>query len=274
MNLIDEKLLWESLHKYVITENFTSTKSGFEIRVEFLKSIAKYTNLDISSVIFEKASFICPDNLVVIDTAWRKILKQNFQISQDDLNIYYRIKYDPLVSEKDILRFLELLRNHDYVIRENSEKILKSNLLVILLAIDGFLGYLYTDILKYIPNLRKEKCFCDKMSTLKLCECNILLELHMKTVRQMYSLNCVKTLSGTDATAIIFLALLKLYEKYAYTKYLKIHINDVENYLLKNSILNPNIKKAKVNLDEMIQFYTSNVSTVSKIATIKINQLK
>lgn len=273
MNIENEKLLWQCLSKYVIGKNFRSTKSGFEIRVEFLKCIAKYMNMDITSIDFAKTSFISPDNLVIIDNAWNKILKQNFQISQDDLSIYYRIKYDPLVSEKNLVKFILFLRSHDFVVRENSEKILKSNLLVILLAVDGFRGYSYKDLVNYISNLRKEACFCDKMGTLKLCECNSLLELHMKTVRQMYHLENVKTLSGTDATAIVFLALLKSYEKYVCTKNLKIHINDVENYLLKNSILNPNIKEAKNKIDEMTKFYRSKVSTISKIANTKINQL-
>lgn len=270
MNFKNEKILWQCLAKYVISENFRNTKSGFEIRVEFLKSIAKYMNLDITSVQFAKTSFISPNNFIIIDNAWRKILKQNFQISQDDLNVYYRVKYDPLVSDNDLVRFITFLRNHDFIVRENSEKVLKSNTLLILLAVDGFQGYSYKDLVNYIPNLRKEECFCDKP---ELCECNSLLELHTETVRGMYHLDNVKTLSGTDATAIVFLALLKTYEKYACTKNLKMHLNDVENYLLKNSIQNTNIKKAKNEIDEIGRFYRSNVNSVSKIASTKINQL-
>lgn len=122
MNPIDENLLWQCFSNYLTTKNYSKhKKSSFKIRVEFLKFISTRINLDFSSLNFEKASFIRPDNLVIIDNAWEKILKQNFQISQEDLNIYYSIKYDPLVSYKDIFRFLEFLSSHDSVIRENSE---------------------------------------------------------------------------------------------------------------------------------------------------------
>lgn len=277
MNPLDENSLWQCFSNYLTLKKkyIRNKKTSFEIRVEFLKFISDHIKLDISSIHFEKALFIRPDNLVIMDNAWKKILKQNFQISQEDLNLYFNIKYNPLVSYEDTFKFLKFLSNHDFTLRENKEKILKSNTLVILLNVDGFLGYSFEDVLKYTSNLRQEKCFCHNLNMFKLvCECDDLLNLHMKTVRQMYFLSSIKDLSGTDATSIIFLALLNIYKKYAACKkYLKIHINDVENYILKNSIQSPFIRKAKANLDELIQFYTSNISNVSKIAIKKINEL-
>ena len=240
-----------------------SNQTNFDVRLKILKDIADYINLNISSVKFTNASFIHPDHMQIIDDQWKQILQNDFQISQEDLNIYYQLKYNRLITNHILHKILEFLSNHNYTIRFGKEKILKSSVLNSLLAVDGFMGYSFCDLTHYIENLKTEKILNDNI----LCS-------HVQTVRKMYDIPYLKLLSGNDAAAIVFLSLLQLYEKYVKSwECIRFYRNDVDNYLLKNSKTYSDIRIAKEKLDEIIYFYKINVINISKIAYIKVKQL-
>lgn len=260
---MDKDLFKDILSRYVQFKlRNKSNKNEFELRLKILISIADYLNLDIKSSLCKNASFIHPDHRKIIDEKWKQTLKDNFQVSQDELNIYYRFIFNTLTSSKDILHIIDFLANHDYVIRDGNEKILKSITLVSLLAVDGFLGYTFDDLNNYIVNLQTSKQFE-----------NNILDLHVKIVRQMYHSECIKHLSGNDAAALIFLSLLQIYEKHMkLSKFIEFCKNDVDNYVLKKSKSDYNIKNAKDNIHIIIDIYTLNVQNILKIGNLKINE--
>ncbi|XP_054723237.1 centromere-associated protein E-like [Uloborus diversus] len=123
-------------------------------------------------------------------------------------------------------------------------------------SVDGFLGFMFNDITNYVDNLSIE----DDNSP------------HSNTIRKMYNFDHVKILSGSDAAATIFLAVLCTYIKYfPNEKCLVVSKKDVEMYLLKNSQSYPDIKS--VILSELIDFYQSNTVNLHNIARVKIIQL-
>lgn len=260
---MNKNLFQDTLSQYVLLKlQNKCNKNEFELRLKILISIADYLNLDIKSNLCKNASFIHPDHRMIINEKWKQILKDTFQISQDELNIYYRFLFNTSISSKDILQIIDFLANHDYVIRDGNEKILKSITLVSLLAVDGFLGYKFDDLNNYVVNLQTSKEFE-----------NNILGSHVKTIRQMYHSECIKHLSGNDAAALIFLSLLQIYEKYmTLSKFIEFCKNDVDNYLLKKSKSDCNIKNAKDNIHIIINIYTLNMQNILKIANLKINE--
>lgn len=260
---MNKHLFQDTLSRYSLFKiRNNSNKDEFDIRLKILVSIADYLNLDIKSTVCTNATFIHPDHRKIIDEKWKQILKNNFQVSQDELNIYYCFIFDTLKTNKDIIKIIDFLANHDYIIRDGTEKILKSTTLVSLLAVDGFLGYTFEDLTNYVENLQ----------TSKQLENNIL-DVHVKTVRQMYNTECVKHLSGNDAAALIFLSLLQIYEKHIkFSKFIEFCKNDVDNYLLKKSKSDTNIKNAKENINIIRNVYELNTQNIFKIANLKIKQ--
>lgn len=260
---MNQHLFQDTLNRYLLFKIHNNyNKDDFDLRLKILISIADYLNLTIKSSICTNASFIHPDHLRIIDEKWKQILKNNFQISQEDLDIYYCFLFNTLKTKKDIIKNIHFLANHDYVLRNGNEKILKSITLVCLLAVDGFFGYAFDDLVYYVENLQTSK-------QLK----NTVLESHVKTVRLMYDTECIKHLSGNDAAALIFLSLLQLYEKYIkLPKCIEFCKQDVDNYLLKKSKSDTNIKIAKENLNSVRDVYEMNVPDILKIANLKLKQ--
>lgn len=253
----------DTLSRYLlfkIRNNYN--KNEFDVRLKILVSIADYLNLDIKSTKCTNASFIHPDHRKIIDEKWKQILRNNFQITQDELNIYYSFIFNTLKTNEDVIKIIHFLANHDYITRDGNEKILKSITLVSLLAVDGFLGYTFDDLTNYVGNLQ----------TSKQLENNIF-NLHIKSVRKMYDTEYIKHLSGNDAAALIFLSLLQIYEKYIkLPKFVELCKNDVDNYLLKKSKSDANIKNAKEHIYIIGNVYELNKQNIFKIANFKIKQ--
>lgn len=260
---MNKDLFQDTLSRYLLFKlKKKCNKDQFELRLKILVSIADYLNLDIKSNLCKNASFIHPDHRKIIDKKWKQILKNNFQVSQEELNIYYRFTFNTLIPNKDIIKIIDFLANHDYIIRDGNEKFLKSITLASILSVDGFLGYTFDDLTNYVENLQ----------TSKQVENNIL-DSHVKTVRQMYNSECIKHLSGNDAAALIFLSLLHIYEKHIkLSKFIELCKDDVDSYLLKKSKSDYNIKNAKDNMHTIINIYQLNMQNILKIANLKINQ--
>lgn len=259
---MDEILFKDFLSKYLLLKRQTSYyKTGYDLRLNILKNIANYLNLNLDSGICTNSSFIHPDLIALIDNKWKEILQRNFQISQDELNIIFRLKYERSLTNKNLIKLIEFLANNDYILRDRTEKILKSNFLVSLLAVDGFLGYTFNDLINYVSHLKTENN-------------NKVINLHIQIIRQLYNKSYLKKLSGTDASAVIFLVLLKMYAQFVKkSKYIEVWKNDVDHYLLKNSKIYSDINVARENENDIIYFYKLNMNNISMIANIKINQL-
>lgn len=260
---MNEHQFQDILSRYLLFENRKNySKDEFHLRLKILISIANYLNYDLKLYLCTNASFIHPDHRRIIDDKWKQILKNNFQISQDDLDLYYNFLFNILRTNKDIIKIIHYLANHDYVIRDGNEKILKSITLVSLLAMDGFLGYTFNDLTNYVENLQTKK----KPE-------NIILNLHIENVRQMYDTECIKHLSGNDAAALVFLSLLQIYEKcIKFPKYMEDCKNDVDNFLLKKSKSDSNIHNAKENISTIRNVYALNAQNIISIANFKIKQ--
>lgn len=257
--IMSEKKFDNVLSNYMLSK--FKNQNDFDLRLKVLKDIADYVNLDISSATFTNASFIHPDHINIIDELFKHILQNDFQILQEDLNIYFQFKYNRLITNSILCKIIKFLANHNHIIRYGKEKILKSSVLNFLLAVDGFMGYSFCDLTNYIENLKTEKN-------------GNFLNLHVKIIREIYNIPCLKYLSGNDAAALVFLSLLHVYEPYVKGwDCIQFYRNDAENYLLKNSKTYSDIGKAKEKLDDIIYFYKNNVNDISKIANIKVNQL-
>ncbi|GFQ95463.1 hypothetical protein TNCT_171641 [Trichonephila clavata] len=157
----------------------------------------------------------------------------------------------------------DLIFSRKYVIERdptNKEKILRSNDLNILLAVDGFCGYCPNDLKNYINNLKYANDG-DK---------------HINAVREMYNLEILRNLSGTDASCIVFLALLTIYKKSIKDDQailiLENVISNVRNYLMKNAQFYGDIANAVNNINDLIEFYEFAIDPceMEKISTMKI----
>ena len=222
------------------------TKQTINLRVH--RKIAKLLNVDTNLNIDPKSIVIHPNNVLLIDEKWKKHIQNNYQISHDELNAYDKIKSTDYVKLPDLVKFLAILIRKDIVDRDpnDKEKIIKSQDLNILLGIDGFSGYQPSDIKNYIEHLKMGE------------------NVHVETIRKMYSLDLINSLSGTDATCLVFLALLSVYTRFITDKE-ALHIidtveKDIRTYLSKNAKYYKEINQCLEKLDELIIFYTDNVS--------------
>lgn len=260
---MDEKHFQDTLSQYLLSKlRNPSTQHDFAVRLEILEEIANYLHLDIDLSLCTNAFFIQPEHRKIIDKKCKEILKNNFQVSQEELNIYSRFTYHCSIHQDDIIKIIEFLANHDYIVRDGHEKILKSTTLVSLLAVDGFSGYSFNCLTHYVVNLQ----------TSQRCE-NNLLELHVKVVREMYQSDYLNFLSGNDAAALIFLALLQIYDRHVtLSTFMELCKNDVDNYLLKKSKSDANVKSAKENITVIMNTYLSQIPDIITLAHLKIRQ--
>lgn len=235
------------------------TKHTINLRV--YKKIAKLLNVNVDIGIDPKSISIHPDVMIKIDDKWKKNIQNNFQVSHEEMNAYDKIKSTDYVKIPDVAKFIAILIRKDIVEREDKEKIIKSNDLNIVLGVDGFLGYTPVEMKNYIENL---KFGHDGDS-------------HVETVRNMYSLDIIKNLSGTDAASIVFLALISAYKRFISDDQAKLIIDSVESdtksYLSKNAKYFHDINNAIENIDELVDFYTENVPEISRISVVKVADL-
>lgn len=237
------------------------TKHTIHLRV--YKKIAKLLGLDMDMGIDPKSINIHPTNIARIDEKWKKHIQKNYQVSHDEMNAYDKIKSTDYVKYPDIIKFISVLVRKDIVDRDpnDKEKIIKSKDLGVLLGVDGFLGYAPSDMKNYIDNLKYGQ------------------NIHVETVRKMYDLNIVKSLSGTDASCLIFLALVSIYKNSVSDDQAILAIDgvesDIKTYLSKNAKYYKDITTALNQLNELVDFYKENVNEeeISKICALKVADL-
>ncbi|GFQ74681.1 hypothetical protein TNCT_20671 [Trichonephila clavata] len=236
------------------------TRQTIHLRV--LKRVADI--LELSWINFTDSKSICihPNDRERIDDIWKECLQGNLQPSHDELNAYEKLKSVDHVNVIDLAKFISILARKYVIERDptNKEKILRSNDLNILLAVDGFCGYCPNDLKNYINNLKYANDG-DK---------------HINAVREMYNLEILRNLSGTDASCIVFLALLTIYKKSIKDDQailiLENVISNVRNYLMKNAQFYGDIANAVNNINELIEFYEFAIDPceMEKISTMKI----
>ncbi|GFS32567.1 hypothetical protein NPIL_610791, partial [Nephila pilipes] len=134
--------------------NHYVTRQTIHLRV--LKQIADILELPWNYCADSKSILIHPENSERIDIKWKECLLENLQPSHDELNAYEKIKSTDYVKTLDLAKFISILVRKDIIERDpsNKEKILRSNDLNVLLAVDGFSGYTPNDLKNYINNLK------------------------------------------------------------------------------------------------------------------------
>ncbi|GFS37513.1 uncharacterized protein NPIL_626081 [Nephila pilipes] len=236
------------------------TRQTVHLRV--LKHVADFLELPWNYCADSKSIFIHPENSKRIDCKWKECLQGNLQPSHDELNAYEKIKSADYIKTLDLAKFISILVRKDVIERDptNKEKILRSNDLNVLLAVDGFSGYTPNDLKNYINNLK----YADDG------------DKHTNIVRKMYDMDLLKSLSGTDASCIVFLALLTVYIKFISDDQALLIIESIisnfRNYLMKNAQFYGDIANAVNNLDEIVEFYESRMEPfeTERISTMKI----
>lgn len=258
--------LQKALDKVVLQElkgaDNVVTKHTIHLRV--YKKVAQLLNLKIDIGIDPRSINIHYTNMLRIDDKWNRHIQKNFQLSHDEMNAYDRVKSTDYVKIPDLIKFMTIIVRKDLVDRDpnDKEKIIKPKDLYILLGVDGFSGYGPNDMKNYIENLK----FGSE-------------NRHIETVRNMYSLDIVKSLSGTDAACLIFLALMAVYKKFIKDDSALLIINsfesDTKTYLSKNAKYYKNITQALEQIYELENFYTANVDEeiIKQIANLKASDL-
>lgn len=252
------KVITEIQNSELQKANQFVTRHTINLRV--LKHVSDLLNLPWTFRTTEKSVYLHPDNAAIIDQKWNKCLKGNFHLSHEEMNAYKLTKTDDYINTYDLSKFINILVKKDLVLRDpnSSEKILRNNDLNKLLAVDGFSGYLPTDMKNYIQNLQYGTGY----------------DLHVDAVRKMYEITKVMCLSGTDAACVVFLAIVQVFSKYITddeTKLLLLNIShDVKNYLTKNSQYYKDIETCISHINDLIAFYQENMSSESKLSQLAI----
>lgn len=254
-----------ALDKEILNElkEATDVVTKHTIHLRVYKKVANLLNLNMDFGIDPKSVHIHPDNIQRIDQKWKKHVESNCQISHDELNAYDKVKSSDYVNTLDINKFIGVLVRKDTVERDpnDKEKILNSKDLNILLGVDGFLGYTPGDMKNYIENLKFGS------------------NVHVETIREMYDLDSLKSLSGTDATCVVFLALMSIYKTHISDDQSRLIIDNMEadtkTYLSRNAKYYDDITSAVENINDLVTFYKSKVadSEIARISIVKVTDL-